>query len=111
MFFNFTSSKPGSGSAIRKNAGSGSVSGSALNQCGSKPWWIYPFKKRVLYPEVTILGFLLLYIRVYYTVAPPEVQYSNILIKDNLSAARKKKYHTCAEKIREHNRVLNEKYT
>ncbi len=26
---------PGSGSAIRKNAGSGSVSGSALNQCGS----------------------------------------------------------------------------
>jgi hypothetical protein len=25
---------PGSGSAIRKNAGSGSVSGSALNQCG-----------------------------------------------------------------------------
>ncbi len=27
---------PGSGSAIRKNAGSGSVSGPALNQCGSK---------------------------------------------------------------------------
>jgi hypothetical protein len=27
---------PGSGSAIRKNAGSGSVSGSALNQCGSE---------------------------------------------------------------------------
>jgi hypothetical protein len=26
---------PESGSAIRKNAGSGSVSGSALNQCGS----------------------------------------------------------------------------
>ncbi len=26
---------PDSGSAIRKNAGSGSVSGSALNQCGS----------------------------------------------------------------------------
>jgi hypothetical protein len=34
----------GSGSAIRKNAGSGSVSGSALNQCGSEillstSWW------------------------------------------------------------------------
>jgi hypothetical protein len=27
---------PESGSAIRKNAGSGSVSGSALNQCGSE---------------------------------------------------------------------------
>jgi hypothetical protein len=27
---------PGSGSAIRKNAGSGSISGSALNQCGSE---------------------------------------------------------------------------
>jgi hypothetical protein len=27
---------PGSGSAIRKNTGSGSVSGSALNQCGSE---------------------------------------------------------------------------
>jgi hypothetical protein len=27
---------PGSGSAIRKKAGSGSVSGSALNQCGSE---------------------------------------------------------------------------
>jgi hypothetical protein len=48
-FFNFRSSNPGSGSgirirdpdpesgsAIRKNAGSGSVSGSALNQCGSE---------------------------------------------------------------------------
>jgi hypothetical protein len=36
-FFNFRSSTlyP-SGSAIRKNAGSGSVSGSALNQCGSE---------------------------------------------------------------------------
>jgi hypothetical protein len=33
IFFNFRS---GSGSAIRKNAGSGSVSGSALNQCGSE---------------------------------------------------------------------------
>ncbi len=31
-FFNFRSSNPG----IRKNAGSGSVSGSALNQCGSE---------------------------------------------------------------------------
>jgi hypothetical protein len=27
---------PESGSAIRKNAGSGSISGSALNQCGSE---------------------------------------------------------------------------
>ncbi len=38
MFLNFRSSNPGSGSgfAIRKNAGSGSVSGSALNQCGSE---------------------------------------------------------------------------
>jgi hypothetical protein len=27
---------PESGSAIRRNAGSGSVSGSALNQCGSE---------------------------------------------------------------------------
>ena len=35
-FFNFRSSNPGSGSAIGKNAGSGSVSGSALNQCGSE---------------------------------------------------------------------------
>jgi hypothetical protein len=48
-FFNFRSSNPGSGSgirirdpypesgsAIRRNAGSGSVSGSALNQCGSE---------------------------------------------------------------------------
>jgi hypothetical protein len=35
-FFQFRSSNPGSGSAIRKNAGSGSVSGSALNQCGSE---------------------------------------------------------------------------
>jgi hypothetical protein len=32
--FNFISSNPGS--AIRKNAGSGSVSGSALNQCRSE---------------------------------------------------------------------------
>ncbi len=49
IFFNFRSSNPGSGSgirirnpdpeygsAIRKNTGSGSVSGSALNQCGSE---------------------------------------------------------------------------
>jgi hypothetical protein len=35
-FFSFRSSNPGSGSAIRKNDGSGSVSGSALNQCGSE---------------------------------------------------------------------------
>ena len=34
--FNFRSSNPGSGSAIRKKAGSRSVSGSALNQCGSE---------------------------------------------------------------------------
>jgi hypothetical protein len=34
-FFNFRSSNPGSGSAIIKNSGSGSVSGSTLNQCGS----------------------------------------------------------------------------
>ncbi len=36
IFFYFRSSNPRSGSAIRKNAGSGSVSGSALNQCGSE---------------------------------------------------------------------------
>jgi len=36
FFFNFRSSNPGSKSAIRKNAGSGSVSGSTLNQCGSE---------------------------------------------------------------------------
>ncbi len=34
---------PESGSAIRKNAGSGSVSGSALNQCGSKTLGITVF--------------------------------------------------------------------
>jgi hypothetical protein len=36
IFFQFRSSNPGSGFTIRKNAGSGSVSGSALNQCGSE---------------------------------------------------------------------------
>ncbi len=40
IFLNFRSSNPGSGSGIRirnyKNAGSGSVSGSTLNQCGSE---------------------------------------------------------------------------
>ncbi len=38
IFFNFRSSNPGSGSGIpiRKKVGSGSVSGSALNRCGSE---------------------------------------------------------------------------
>jgi hypothetical protein len=35
---------PGSGSAIRKNAGSGSVSGSALNQCGSETLPVFDLK-------------------------------------------------------------------
>ncbi len=42
---------PGSGSAIRKNAGSGSVSGSTLNQCGSAtlPQTISKFYKRRIF--------------------------------------------------------------
>jgi hypothetical protein len=45
FFSNFRSSNPGSGSAIRKNAGSGSVSRSALNQCGSETLFFrYPVR-------------------------------------------------------------------
>jgi hypothetical protein len=36
LIFGHQTLNPGSGSAIRKNAASGSVSGSALNQCGSE---------------------------------------------------------------------------
>jgi hypothetical protein len=50
-FFNFRSSNPGSGSAIRKNAGSGFLSGSALNQCGSETL-------------ITVLVFLTQFLRV-----------------------------------------------
>jgi hypothetical protein len=49
IFFNFSSSNPGSGSAIRKNAGSGSVSGSALNQCGSETLSsLFPFTNDIV---------------------------------------------------------------
>ncbi len=40
---------PKSGSAIRKNAGSGSVSGSALNQCGSETLIVWYIVKAVAY--------------------------------------------------------------
>jgi hypothetical protein len=48
IFLNFKSSNPGSGSgsAIRKNAGS--VSGSALNQCGSETLLFIVFARKII---------------------------------------------------------------
>jgi hypothetical protein len=50
---------PESGSVIRKNAGSGSVSGSALNQCGSETLpatnWLGGTKKGTLMEKMTII--------------------------------------------------------
>jgi hypothetical protein len=50
---------PESGSAIRKNAGSGSVSGSALNQCGSETL-VYVLKKVRAFEEIWVLSQYLL---------------------------------------------------
>jgi hypothetical protein len=48
---------PESGSAIRKNAGSGSVSGSALNQCGSETL-VFWCKKSFFNPKISSGSFL-----------------------------------------------------